>query len=156
MCASTIISCTGAPRSAAVRAHDLRITAAHGANAECRVWGAEPAGADDARRSLATGRLVQGSAGTTIADGLLAELSERTFSILMAHVEGIVPVDDASIVEAMRFLFQRCKLVVEPSGASAFAAVLAGRVRGDRMGVVLSGSNISAERFAELMAADGG
>lgn len=124
--------------------------AAHGANAECRVWGAEPAGADDARRSLATGRLVQGSAGTTIADGLLAELSERTFSILMAHVEGIVPVDDASIVEAMRFLFQRCKLVVEPSGATALAGLFeVPTVLPDHVGVILSGGNLDLDRTNE-------
>ena len=97
--------------------------AAHGVDPRCRVWGAEPAGADDAYRSLEGGALVPRSEGSTIADGLLAELSARTFAILTEHLEGIVRVSDDEIVDAMRFLFERCKLVVEPSGAVGLAGV---------------------------------
>ena len=114
--------------------------AAHGVNPDCRVWGAEPAGADDAYRSLESGRLVPRGRGKTVADGLLAELSARTFVILSEHAEGIVRVDDAEIVEAMRFLFERCKLVVEPSGAAGLAGVFAfPDALPPAVGVILSG-----------------
>ncbi len=70
--------------------------------------------------------------------------------MISSLVDEIVTVTDAEIIDAMRLLFERAKLVVEPSGASAFAAVLAGRVHGDPTGVILSGANVSAERFGEL------
>jgi threonine dehydratase len=66
-------------------------------------------------------------------------------------VDEIVTVSDAEIVDAMTFLFDRMKLVVEPSGAVGIAALLNGRVRGDRIGVVISGGNVGAARFAELV-----
>jgi threonine dehydratase len=118
--------------------------AAHGMKPECSIWGAEPAGADDAYRSLESGRLVpRGDGGTSIADGLLAELSARTFVIINEHAEGIVRVQDAEIVEAMRFLFERCKLVVEPSGAAGLAGVFAfPEALPERVGVILSGGNL--------------
>jgi threonine dehydratase len=117
--------------------------AAHGVDPGIRVWGAEPAGADDAYRSLAAGKLVPQPQGTTIADGLLAQLSERTFSILAQHAAGIVRVDDDEIVRAMRFLFERCKLVVEPSGATGLAGLFAfPEALPKRIGVILSGGNL--------------
>jgi threonine dehydratase len=117
--------------------------AAHGVDPQCRVWGAEPAGADDAYRSLERGALVTRSEGSTIADGLLAELSAQTFAILSAHIEGIVRVSDDEIVDAMRFLFERCKLVVEPSGAVGLAGVFSfPEALPDRVGVILSGGNL--------------
>jgi threonine dehydratase len=117
--------------------------AAHGVDPQCRVWGAEPAGADDAYRSLERGALVPRSEGSTIADGLLAELSAQTFAILSAHIEGIVRVSDDEIVDAMRFLFERCKLVVEPSGAVGLAGVFSfPEALPDRVGVILSGGNL--------------
>jgi threonine dehydratase len=121
--------------------------AAHGVNRGCRVWGAEPAGADDAYRSMAEGHLVPRGEGTTIADGLLAELSERTFGILRRHVDGIVRVEDAEIFEAMRFLFERCKLVVEPSGATGLAGMFAfPEALPGKVGVILSGGNLDLDR----------
>ena len=91
----------------------------------------------------------------SIADGQLLETpGEITFGVIASLVDEIVTVTDAEILAAMRLLFERAKLVVEPSGASALAAVLAGRVHGDPIGVILSGANVSAERFAELMAGD--
>jgi threonine dehydratase len=117
--------------------------AAHGVDPRIAVWGAEPAGADDAYRSLAAGKLVWGPQGTTIADGLLAQLSERTFAILAHHAAGIVRVHDDQIVAAMRFLFERCKLVVEPSGATGLAGLFAfPEALPDRIGVILSGGNL--------------
>jgi threonine dehydratase len=94
--------------------------------------------------------------GRTIADGQQAPTpGELTFPILQALVDDVVTVSDADIAAAMRMLFERCKLVVEPSGASALAAVLAGRVEvaGRRVGVTLSGGNVDPERFAAIVAA---
>jgi threonine dehydratase len=122
--------------------------ATHGVNPRCRVWGAEPLGADDAYRSLQRGELVARSGGSTIADGLLAELSARTFAIISEHVQGIVRVDDDQIVEAMHFLFERCKLAVEPSGAAGLAGVFAfPEALPERVGVILSGANFDASIY---------
>lgn len=117
-----------------------------------RIVGVEPEASPDAQHSLATGRRVAVPIRPSIADGQLLDTpGEITFEMIAALVDEIVTVTDAEIIDAMRLLFERTKLVVEPSGASAFAAVLAGRVAGDPIGVVLSGANVSAERFAELM-----
>ena len=89
----------------------------------------------------------------TIADGLQAtQPGELTFAVNRERVDEIVSVSDAEIVDAMTFLFDRMKLVVEPSGAVGVAALLAGRVRGEHVGVVVSGGNVGAVRFAELLA----
>jgi threonine dehydratase len=119
-----------------------------------RVIGVEPEAGDDVARSLASGERVRINVGRTIADGQQAATpGELTWPIIKALVADVVTVSDAEIVAAMRFLFERMKLVVEPSGACAFAALLAGRldVQGQRVGVVLSGGNIGAEAFAALM-----
>jgi threonine dehydratase len=129
--------------------------ATHGVNLQCQVWGAEPAGADDAYRSLERGQLVERSDGSTVADGLLAELSARTFAIISDHAEGIVRVDDDQIVDAMRFLFERCKLVIEPSGAAGLAGVFAfPEALPERVGVILSGANLDSSTYDKL--AEGG
>lgn len=121
-----------------------------------RVIGVEPEAGDDVRRSLIAGERVTIEVPRTIADGQQTTAPGRlTLPIMQALVDEIVTVTDAEIVAAMRFLFERCKLVVEPSGASAVAAVLAGRVpdvAGCRVGVVISGGNVSVDRFAELVA----
>jgi threo-3-hydroxy-L-aspartate ammonia-lyase len=117
-----------------------------------RIVGVEPEASPDVQRSFRAGKRVSVPISPSIADGQLLETpGEITFGVIASLVDEIVTVTDTEIIDAMRLLFERAKLVVEPSGASAFAAVLAGRVRGDRIGVVLSGSNVSAERFAELM-----
>jgi threo-3-hydroxy-L-aspartate ammonia-lyase len=119
-----------------------------------RIVGVEPEASPDMRRSLRAGKRITVPISPSIADGQLLETpGEITFRVIASLVDDIVTVSDAEIIEAMLLLFERAKLVVEPSGASAFAAVLAGYVRGDSIGVVLSGANVSAERFAELMAA---
>jgi threo-3-hydroxy-L-aspartate ammonia-lyase len=123
-------------------------------SAQTRVIGVEPEAGDDVARSLAAGERVRIHVGRTIADGQQAAApGELTWPIISALVSEVVTVSDAEIVEAMRFLFERMKLVVEPSGACAFAALLAGRVPvdGQRVGVVLSGGNIGAEVFGALL-----
>jgi threonine dehydratase len=119
-----------------------------------RVIGVEPSASDDVARSLASGRREQVQVGRTIADGQqTSSPGALTWPIIQQRVDLVVTVTDEQIVAAMRFLFERCKLVVEPSGACAFAALLAGVVRleGLRIGVVVSGGNIGAQRFAALL-----
>jgi threo-3-hydroxy-L-aspartate ammonia-lyase len=117
-----------------------------------RVVGVEPEAGDDAKRSLESGQRVRIDVPRTIADGQqLPTPGELTFEVIRERVDEIVLASDAEMVEAMRFLFERLKTVVEPSGACAPAALLAGRVPGARVGVVISGGNVTAERFAELV-----
>lgn len=121
-----------------------------------RVIGVEPAASDDVARSLASGTRQRVAVGRTIADGQqTASPGELTWPVIRDRVDEVVTVTDDEIVAAMRLLFERMKLVVEPSGASAFAAVLAGTVGlpGLRVGVVLSGGNVGADAFAALMEA---
>lgn len=120
-----------------------------------RVVGVEPEDADDTKRSLAAGRRVSIPVSRTIADGQAADIpGEMTFAINQRLVDDIVLVSDDEILATMVLLFERLKLVVEPSGASALAALLSGRITPApaRAGVVISGGNISAPRFAELVA----
>jgi threo-3-hydroxy-L-aspartate ammonia-lyase len=119
-----------------------------------RVVGVEPEAGDDTARSLAAGKRVRIDVPRTIADGLHAvEPGELTFAVNRERVDEVVSVSDAEIVDAMTFLFDRMKLVVEPSGAVGVAALLAGRVLGERIGVVVSGGNVGAARFAALLGA---
>jgi threonine dehydratase len=120
-----------------------------------RVIGVEPAASDDVARSMASGSRERVAVGRTIADGQqTASPGELTWPVIRERVDEVVTVTDEEIVAAMRLLFERMKLVVEPSGASAFAAVLAGTVQVPdlRVGVVLSGGNVGADAFAGLMA----
>jgi threonine dehydratase len=128
--------------------------AAAGAAAPPRLIGAEPAAVGQFAASLTAGRPVRVPVGYTIADGQqLPSPGELTFAVIRALAEDVVGVADAHMLAAMRLLFERQKLVVEPSGATALAAVLSGRVdvRGLRVGVILSGGNIAVDRFLQLM-----
>jgi len=119
-----------------------------------RVVGVEPQASDDVARSKQSGRRERVTVGPTIADGQqLATPGELTWPIIDQLVDEVVTVSDEEIVAAMRLLFERCKLVAEPSGASALAALLAGTIPavGLRVGVVLSGANVDAARFAQLV-----
>ncbi len=117
-----------------------------------RIIGVEPQASPDMQRSFQVGRRVSVPIRPSIADGQLLDTpGEITFGVIASLVDEIVTVTDAQIVDAMQLLFERTKLVAEPSGASAFAAVLAGYTHGDPTGVILSGANISAERFHDLM-----
>jgi threonine dehydratase len=118
-----------------------------------RVVGVEPETGDDVRRSLAAGERVAGAVPRTIADGLQIHTpGELTWEVIRRRVSEVVTVSDAELIEAMRFAFERLKLVLEPSGAAGLAAILAGRVTGERIGVILTGGNVSTDRFRELMA----
>ena len=125
--------------------------AAHGVDPVVTVYGAEPVAVDDAARSLAAGRRTSEGNTTSIADGLLAVLSDRTFAILRAHDVGIVTVTEDEIVDAMALLYGRLKQVVEPSGATALAGLLAlaraGADLPDDVGVILSGGNVDLDRL---------
>lgn len=121
------------------------------------VFGVEPEEGNDTLRSLREGRRVRIDVPRTIADGQQAETpGELTFEIMRRKVADVVTVTDDQIVDAMAFAFDYMKIVLEPSGASALAALLAGRFRpagGQRVGVILSGGNVGVERFTQLMAA---
>jgi threonine dehydratase len=112
-----------------------------------RVIAAEPAGADDAYRSLQSGVIVPSLHPNTIADGLRTSLGELTFAILRHHVERIVTVSEEAIISAMRQIWERMKLVIEPSAAVPVAAVLTQQIdlRGQRVGIILSGGNVDLE-----------
>jgi threo-3-hydroxy-L-aspartate ammonia-lyase len=130
-------------------------TAARALCPECEVIGVEPEAGDDTRRSLAAGERVRVPVGRTIADGQqLDQPGKQTFAVIRERVAAVVTVSDAEIVEAMRFAFERLKLVLEPSGASALAALLSGHVEaaGRRTGVILSGGNVDVTRFCALVA----
>lgn len=119
-----------------------------------RVVGVEPEAGNDWQQSFATGRRVAIDVPRTIADGLQTHVpGELTWEVASRLVDEIVTVTDAQIVEAMRFAFERLKLVIEPSGAVGIAALQCGAVSGGRVGVIISGGNVGAERFAELIAA---
>jgi threo-3-hydroxy-L-aspartate ammonia-lyase len=120
-----------------------------------RVIGVEPDAADDYRRSLVADRRIAIEVPRTIADALQVTMpGELTFAINRVLLDGIVTVGDAELVQGMRFGFERLKLVLEPGGAAGLAALLAGKVAvdaGTRVGVILSGANVDATRFCELM-----
>jgi threonine dehydratase len=129
-------------------------TAARALLPHIRVVGVEPKNGDDTRKSMAAGERIAIPVPRTIADGQQVEIpGEITFEINRRLVDDIVLVSDEDIVAAMRFAFDRLKIVLEPSGASALAAVLTGKAIGDdaRTGVVLSGGNVGVERFVRLI-----
>jgi len=132
------------------------------------VVGAEPAVADDAARSLAAGRLLANPPGplATLADGLRASLAPRTFAALSRHLEGVVTVSEAEILGALRLVWERMKIVIEPSAAVPVAALLSGAAQATaaagergpwpRVGVILSGGNVDLGRLDWTAAAPAG
>lgn len=129
--------------------------AAHGIDPSIAIYGVEPQAGDDFSQSLKTGERVTIGVPKTIADGLqTTSPSELTFAIAREHARAIVTVSDEELRRAMRFAFERLKLVVEPSGAAALAALMHERipeVAGRRVGAVISGGNIDPARYAELL-----
>lgn len=114
------------------------------------VFGCEPAGDDDAARAMAAGRVLGPGAGATVADGLAGvALGVRTFAIIRQHVRAIALVGEASIVGAMKLIWERMKQVVEPAAAVPLAALLEGSLdlRGARIGIILSGGNVDMHRL---------
>ena len=111
---------------------------------DCMVIAAEPAGADDAYRSFHEKRIIPSVSPKTIADGLLTSLGERNFAIIMNNVDDIVTVSEEKIVEAMRMIWERMKIIIEPSSAVPLAAILQGKVnvQNKKVGIILSGGNL--------------
>lgn len=124
----------------------------------CRVVGVEPEAGNDGQQSLAKGEIVTIPVPRSVADGaVVTHLGRHNFPVIQAHVDGIVTVTDAQLVEAMRFFAARMKMIVEPTGCLAAAAVLArvDREPGRRIGVMLSGGNVDLDRFAALLGTQG-
>ncbi|MBV8583369.1 MAG: pyridoxal-phosphate dependent enzyme [Candidatus Eremiobacteraeota bacterium] len=130
--------------------------AAHGIDPSIEIYGVEPEAGNDFARSLAEGRRVKIDVPKTIADGLqTTSPGEITFAIAQRHTRAIVTVSDEELREAVRFAFARMKLVIEPSGAAAVAALMHGRIPaigGKRVGVVVSGGNVDPAGFGSILA----
>ena len=111
---------------------------------DCKVIAAEPAGADDAYCSFHSKKWVPSENPKTIADGLLTSLGERNFAIILEKVDDIVTVSEESMVEAMRMIWERMKIIIEPSSAVPLAAILEKKVdvQGKKLGIILSGGNL--------------
>ncbi|MEN5083863.1 threo-3-hydroxy-L-aspartate ammonia-lyase [Bosea sp. TWI1241] len=130
------------------------LLAAKALNPGCRVYGVEPEAGNDAQQSLRKGEIVRIDVPKTIADGAqTAFLGQLTFPIIRDLVEDIVTVSDAALVAAMRFFAERMKLVVEPTGCLAAAAVFTGAVpvEGKRVGILISGGNVDLPSYARFI-----
>ena len=112
-----------------------------------RVFAAEPAAADDAARSFAAGRLIPLEKTSTIADGLRTSVGEKNFPLIQRHVDGVVTVSEESIVAAMRRIWEVLKIIIEPSCAVPYAAIMENKidVKGQRVGIILSGGNVDLD-----------
>ncbi len=121
--------------------------AAHYFGKQCLVIGGEPQAADDAFRSLQSGQIETNEAANTVADGLRTQLGDINFPIIQKHVDHIVRVEEEEITKAMKLLWERLKIVVEPSSAVAFAAVLKDKeyFKDKFVGIILSGGNVDLE-----------
>jgi len=114
-----------------------------------RVIAAEPEMADDAFRSMQAGKIIPSANPKTVADGLLTSLGELTFPIIQKRVEQIVTVSEAGIIEAMKFVWERAKIIIEPSAATVIAVLWEQKIdlRGLKVGVILSGGNVDLEKL---------
>jgi len=122
---------------------------------EVAVVGCEPAGADDAARGIANGKRITDFVPHTIADGLRTPLGENTYQLIRELADDIVLVSEIDIIRAMRFIWERMKIIIEPSSAVAVAPLLNGTVeaKGKRVGVILSGGNVDLTQFFGLLEA---
>lgn len=123
---------------------------------DCRIIGVEPEAGDDAARSFRTGTLHTVTNPNTIADGArTSSLGEVTFPLVLHYVDDVVTVSDEALIRAMRFLWERMKIVVEPTGALAAAALFEGVVEtaGERVGALISGGNVDLARAGRWFAA---
>lgn len=119
----------------------------------CKVFGAEPEAGNDGQQSLRAGRIVRIDTPKTIADGAQTQyLGQLTFPIIQREVADIVTVSDAQLIECMTFFAERMKMIVEPTGCLSFAAArrLREEIAGKRVGIIVSGGNVDAQRFAQL------
>jgi threonine dehydratase len=118
---------------------------------EAKLFGAEPTGADDAYRSLKEGKIIPQTNPNTICDGLLTSLGEYTWNILKDHLEAIYTVTDDEIINAMRLVWERMKIIIEPSSATAVAVVLKSEFRAleglEKVGIILTGGNVELSKL---------
>jgi len=125
------------------------VLAAKRKNEQIRVFGGEPKAADDAYRSLQSGKIESNITTDTIADGLRTQLGEYNFPIILNHVEEIYTVSEVEIVAAMKLIWERLKIVIEPSSAAAVAALWQQKsnFNGQNVGIILSGGNVDLEKL---------
>ena len=118
---------------------------------ETKLFGAEPTGADDAYRSLKEGKIIPQTNPNTICDGLLTSLGEYTWNILKDHLEAIYTVTDDEVINAMRLVWERMKIIIEPSSATAVAVVLKSEFRAleglEKVGIILTGGNVELSKL---------
>jgi len=129
--------------------------AARALSPECKIYGVEPEAGNDGQQSFRSGAIVHIDTPKTIADGAQTQhLGNYTFDIIRRHVDDVLTVSDAQLVDEMRFFASRMKIVVEPTGCLGFAAARAMReqLKGKRVGVIISGGNVDMERFCTLLA----
>ncbi|RLD87022.1 MAG: hypothetical protein DRJ09_10965, partial [Bacteroidetes bacterium] len=121
--------------------------------AQTKVLACEPVGADDAYQSFKAGKIIPSENPQTMADGLLTSLGVLNFEIIKNNVVDIVTVSEDSIKQAMKLIWERMKIIVEPSSAVPFAAVLENKidVKGKKVGIILSGGNVDLELFFGLL-----
>jgi threonine dehydratase len=128
--------------------------AAKARSPDCAVYGVEPEAGNDGQRSFRAGSVVRIAVPTTIADGAQTQaLGDTPFAIIRRDVRDVLTVSDRELVECMRFFASRMKIVVEPTGCLGFAAVraLGRQLAGQRVGVIVSGGNVDADQFAQLL-----
>ena len=118
---------------------------------ETKLFGAEPAGADDAYRSLKEGKIIPQTNPDTICDGLLTSLGEYTWNILKDHLEAIYTVTDDEVINAMRLVWERMKIIIEPSSATAVAVALKSEFKAleglEKVGIILTGGNVELSKL---------
>ena len=120
------------------------LTYVKGFNSAIKVYGAEPVNADDAFRSLRDKTIYPSESPQTIADGLLTSLCELTYDIISSKCDGILTVTEKGIVDAMRLIWERMKIIIEPSSAVPIAAIMEHPqyFKGKRVGIIISGGNV--------------
>lgn len=130
--------------------------AARALSPNCKVYGVEPEAGNDAQQSFRSGKIVHIATPKTIADGAQTQhIGHYTFELIKQNVDDILTVTDAQLVDRMKFYAERMKIIVEPTGCLSFAATLniKEQLRGQRVGIIISGGNVDIKRFAELMLA---
>lgn len=123
--------------------------AVHFASGKCKTIGAEPFQVDDAYRSLKSGKIEVNETSETIADGLKTQLGDLNFPLIQKHVSEIIRVEEQEIIDALKLIWERMKIIVEPSSAVAFAAVLREKekFRSSKVGIIISGGNVDLQKL---------
>lgn len=122
---------------------------------DCLIYGVEPEAGNDGQQSFRSGKIVHIDTPKTIADGAQTQhLGQHTFPLIQKHVNDILTVSDDELIAAMKFIAERMKMVVEPTGCLGFAAARARKegLRGKRIGIIISGGNVDINRYSEFLA----